>query len=246
MHHKQIYVKLKAIKGEGMTNLQILNNILLSDQVCEKFYRELKNNPDFRLWLKEILPEIEKCKMPQNNPWHIYNVLDHILHSVEEMNRLSYSMDVKTQLILAQTMFLHDIGKPQCHLKRKRGNKMIDSFFYHNEASAYIANRVLPKLGVDGKNKALITALVFKHDIFMFIDKNKATNPYHETLSPNLIKEHMTFFEKCGLNGYDCIEKLLLVGKADALAQNPKKSKDTLELIDLMTEMLTSMQHERC
>ena len=34
------------------------------------------------------MPQVEDCKnQEQNNPWHKYNVLDHILHSVEEMNK---------------------------------------------------------------------------------------------------------------------------------------------------------------
>ena len=67
----------------------LLDNILLSDYVVDEFKSEYNNNLEFRLWLLGILPEIEDCeKQKQNNPWHIYNVLDHILHSVLRMRLL--------------------------------------------------------------------------------------------------------------------------------------------------------------
>ena len=83
-------------------NLKLLDDILLSEKVVDKFYFEYKNNLEFKNWLLGILPEIEDCeKQKQNNPWHKYNVLGHILHSVEAMNNQTRGMDTKDRKMLA-------------------------------------------------------------------------------------------------------------------------------------------------
>ena len=120
-----------------MENINVLKDILLSENVLSDFYNNYKG--EFKNWLLEILPEIEDCRnQQQNNPWHKYNVLDHILHSVEEMNKQTKDFK-EDRLMLATTMFLHDIGKPECHISRIVDGKPRDSFFNHNIASEKIA-----------------------------------------------------------------------------------------------------------
>lgn len=227
-----------------MDNIDILKNILLTDDAREEFYDVCRQNANFKYWLAKILPELETCKMPQNNPWHIYNVLDHILYSVEAINKLSRFLPEKERLTLAMTMFLHDIGKPQCHLQRIKNGKMIDSFFHHNEASARIAHRVLSQLGFNAVETRKIESLVLKHDIFMFIEEGKTANPHHETLSKSLMIREMAFFEDRGLDGINCMQQLLYVGEADNLAQNPKMTKSSLHLIHSMQDMLNVLRDE--
>ena len=225
-----------------MTNIQKLNSILLSDEACNQFHSTFNSDNDFHSWLTEILPEINACKnMQQNNPWHIYNVLDHILHSVECINKQSTTMSQNERYILALTMFLHDIGKPECHLTRKKNRVVIDSFFHHNEASAKISHRVLPSLQVNPHDATLIEALVLKHDIFMFIVDGKTNNPHHESLSKDILKREIKFFENKGLNGYDSMKKLIMVGRADNLAQNPAITKNSLLLLEKMDLILEDM-----
>ena len=55
-----------------------LDEILLSKDVRTNFLNAYKD-PKFKGWLLSILPEIEKCKnQKQDNPWHVYNFLEHI------------------------------------------------------------------------------------------------------------------------------------------------------------------------
>ena len=53
-------------------------------------------------------------------------------------------------------MFLHDIGKPECHIRRysKLYKREVDSFFNHNIAGVKIAARVLREFGFDEKHPA--------------------------------------------------------------------------------------------
>ena len=85
-----------------------LDSILLSSNVVDNFYKEY--NGEFQNWILGILPELEDCKnRNQDTPWHIYSVLDHILHSVEEMNKQTEHLDNNVRRMLAYIMFLHDI-----------------------------------------------------------------------------------------------------------------------------------------
>ena len=219
--------------------LEKLNEILLSDNVINDF-KNAYGEKDFREWLLSILPEIEDCaKTKQDNPWHIYNCLDHILHSVEEINKLTTDCDVKTRRMLSYTMLLHDIGKPECKIRRysKLYKREIDSFFNHNLAGVKIANRVLKDFGFDKFESDIIKILVEKHDIFMYITLHDDGNPYHHVLTKEYLLNEVNELNNV-FNGKQLMQYLLWVGRADNKAQNPKMTTDSLHLLDVMEDML--------
>lgn len=219
---------------------KLLDSILLSDNVVEKFYDNFNNNIEFKNWLNGFLPEIEACeKQQQNNPWHIYNVLKHILVSVEKMNEQTKSYDEHTRLMLAYTMLLHDIGKPECHIVRNKDGKMIDSFFNHNVASEKIARRFLPKVGFEKKDVDVVAKLVYKHDIFMFIRPFKTNNKYWRVLDEKLIREEIQDLSEVG-DGKELLKQLVMVGRSDNLAQNPKMTAESLQLLDKFDQILSN------
>lgn len=220
---------------------EILDKILLSEKAGEEFYKNYKN-PEFKNWLISILPEIEDCaKTEQDNPWHIYNVLGHILKSVEEMNKQTIYLDLKTKRMLAYTMFLHDIGKPQTKLRRysKFYGKEVDSFFNHNIASVKIAEGVLDKFGFDKYEQKIVKQLIEDHDIFMFITLKDNKNPYHKVLTKELLNEHICRLDKIG-NGKQLMKYLIMVGRADNKAQNPELTQEPLYKLEVMENMLNN------
>lgn len=203
--------------------INTLTNILLSENVVENFYKEYKN-PEFKAWLFSVLPEIEDCKnCAQDNPWHVYNCLDHILHSVEEINKLSKNFDYQTKKVLAYTMFLHDIGKPTSKIRRysKLYKREVDSFFNHNIASEEIARKFLNNLDFSIEEKEIISLLVKEHDIFMFITEDSDGNKFHKCLTVELVEEYINQYNKFG-DGKQIFQMLCLVGLADNMAQNPQ------------------------
>lgn len=219
--------------------IELLDKILLSDNVKDEFYKNY-NNKEFKTWLLSILPEIEDCKnQKQDNPWHIYNCLDHILHSVESINRLDKDYDSVTRRELAYTMFLHDIGKPKCYIRRysKLYGREVDSFFNHNLESEKIARRVLPQFNFNEKEQQVISLLIKNHDIFMFIKLSNDGNKYHKLLTTVLLENYIKEFSVAG-DGREIMEYLLMVGRADSSAQNPKMTKGSFKLLDTMGEML--------
>lgn len=221
--------------------LKILDKILLSKNVVEDFYKEYKK-VEFKTWLLGILPEIEQCeKTEQNNPWHIYNVLNHILHSVEEINNLTTNLTHNEKRILAYTMFLHDIGKPKTKTKRYSNlyKREVDSFFEHNMASKQIANRVLNNFDFSKNEQEIIKILIEEHDWFMFVALKNEGNKFHKVLTNNLINQQIQKFNKVG-DGKKLMDYLVMMGKADNMAQNPKLTEDSLNKIETIKNMLNT------
>ena len=56
-----------------MENLNILNDVMLSDNVTEQFKTALSNK-DFRTWLTSIMPEIEDCENQQQDNQKIHQL----------------------------------------------------------------------------------------------------------------------------------------------------------------------------
>ena len=225
-----------------MTALEILDNIILSQNVVDDFYSTWNNNIEFRDWILQNIPELEDCeKQQQNNPWHKYNVLGHILHSVEEMNKQTESLDINIRRMLAYVMLFHDIGKPLHHIERIKDGVTIDSFYNHNIGSEKIARRVLPLLNFDQNTIDIICKLVYKHDIFMFIRDFPTNNPHWRTLTPRLIKEEIHDLNSVG-EGKTLMKYLIMVGRSDNLAQNEKMTADSLKMLDKMENMLNNLQ----
>lgn len=222
--------------------IKLFNNILLSNNVVENFYNEYNNNAEFKSWLGKLIPEIEKCeKQRQNNPWHKYNVLGHILHSVEEMNKQTEGMKIEDRKILAYTMLFHDIGKPEKHITREKDGEIIDSFFNHNVASERIARECLTKFGFNEDEINIIAKLVYKHDIFMFIKAYKTKNPHWRVLSEDLVNEEIKDLNQVG-NGLELMKWLVMVGRSDNLAQNEKMTQEALALLDKFDEILQRIE----
>jgi len=104
--------------------------------------------------LEHIIPEFVICyKTQQNNPYHVYNVAEHILHTVEYVENSS---------ILRWTMLLHDIGKPS---KKTTDSKGIDHFYGHQGVSAELANIILNRLRFSKESIKKITRLILNHDL---------------------------------------------------------------------------------
>lgn len=100
-----------------------------------------------------IIPELEPCiGFEQNNPYHIYDVYDHIAHAVA--NYMGPDISIKIALLL------HDVGKPECYSEDENGGH----FYGHSVPSMRIAKDVLERLRYDNKTKQEVVDLVLYHD----------------------------------------------------------------------------------
>ena len=224
--------------------IKLLDEILLNKNALLEFKSHFENK-EFHDWIVGILPEIENCQnLKQDNPWHIYNCLEHILHSVEYINELNENEheDEKTKRLLAYTMFLHDIGKPECHIRRysKSYGREVDSFFDHNKAGVKIADRILPKLNFNKEEIEIIKILIEDHDIFMFITLQDDNNPHHKVLDKKVILDEINKLNNYG-NGAKLMKYLIRIGMSDSLSQNPQMTINSLRLLSVMDTMLDDM-----
>jgi tRNA nucleotidyltransferase (CCA-adding enzyme) len=103
--------------------------------------------------LKFILPELDRCfGEPQKNKYHIYDVGEHIMHTVKNTPK---------DLILRWAAVLHDTGKPCCSSTDSAG---IIHFYGHHRESRRIAVDVLYRLHMESSSIKDITMLVEHHD----------------------------------------------------------------------------------
>ena len=102
--------------------------------------------------ISEVIPELtETAGFEQHNRYHCYDVLEHILISVESAPR-----DVNIRL----TMLFHDIAKPLCYTEANGTGH----FYGHAKLSADIAGKILSRLKYDNNTIRTVKELVFYHD----------------------------------------------------------------------------------
>lgn len=142
---KKCAVLIKKVSKERV--LEELNKILLSDNPDA-----IRDLHELGL-LKLILPEVERCfGEPQRNKYHIYDVGEHIMHTVSNTPR---------DLILRWAALLHDTGKPCCSSVDNAG---IIHFYGHHRESRRIAVDALYRLHMDSASIKDIAMLVEHHD----------------------------------------------------------------------------------
>lgn len=227
-----------------MSYTEILENILLSNKVVESFYDRFNNDKNFKVWLEKTMPHVIKCEeREQNTKWHKYNVLKHILYSVEDINKRTKDFDFATRKMLAYVMFFHDAGKPYTHVLRIKDGVERDTFPAHNVVSCKIAKLILEKLGFNHNEIIIMDQLIYKHDIFMFIRLPETKDKNRRPLTYDLIRKEIEKLNKFG-DGYKLLEYLVLIGKSDNSAQNEKMTAESLQIIETFEKMLQELKNK--
>lgn len=129
------------------------------ERIRNEFNKILIANPKYVNNLINIglidcfLPELIECRdVNQQNPHHIYNVLDHIIKSTE---------NIEKSLHLRITMLFHDIYKPKCKTVDENG---IGHFYSHEKKSAEMAMKILRRLKYDNDLINKVVILIRYHD----------------------------------------------------------------------------------
>lgn len=150
----------------------------------------IKENEDY---IFSLIPDLKKCKgFNQNNPWHVYDVYEHILHVID---------GVPNNLILRLVALFHDVGKPDTYTQDEKG---IGHFYGHWVKSTDIFKAFAEQYSLDEELKRSVANLIFYHDIsFENVDQD------------TLDKIRDTFSEKE-------IELLFTLKRSDLLAQAPQ------------------------
>ena len=103
---------------------------------------------------KVILPEFDAMmETPQNNPHHCYNVGEHTLEALR---------NIEADKTLRLAALFHDFGKPQTHTTDADG---IDHFHGHAKISAELANNIMHRLKFDNDTLNKVKVYVRYHDL---------------------------------------------------------------------------------
>ncbi len=111
-------------------------------------------------------------------------------------------------LPLRLSALLHDIGKPQMRVTDQKG---VDHFYGHPKVSAQMAEAFMRRLRFDQKTIRTVTEIVLRHDE-EFLPREKNLRRAYAKGTPSVFP------------------LLLLLKKADALAQNPAAAHKNLEI----------------
>lgn len=135
--------KLKQLAAERI-------NVEFNQMLCGPYAATVLNH--YRKVIAEFIPEtIPTFKFEQHNPYHCYNVWEHILHSLGES---------PPELIIRLALFFHDIGKPLCYQENEAG---IGRSPGHAQISANLARQVMTRLRYDHQTIDTVSELVFHH-----------------------------------------------------------------------------------
>lgn len=122
-----------------------------------------------------IIPELEPCiGFDQNNPYHIYDIYDHIAHAVAFHKGIDNSINM--------ALLLHDIGKPHCYTEDHNGGH----FYGHGAISHKMAKDILERLRFDNKTKEEVLTLVLYHDAIIHPD-TKSVKRWMNRIGPEML-----------------------------------------------------------
>lgn len=110
----------------------------------------------YREIVAQVIPEVRPCfGFRQNNPYHIFDVWEHIVHAVDH---------AESDPLLRLIMLLHDIGKPLCY---KEDDNHVGHFHGHAEISADLTREIMKRLRFSNQDTETVVKSVTIHDRFI-------------------------------------------------------------------------------
>lgn len=119
---------------------------------------------------RTFLPEFsEMLRTEQNNPHHCFNVGEHALHAVKNVQQIykqsgkgiGAAVGYKSRVMLVYAALLHDAAKPAY---RKTDENGIDHFHGHDMAGSEMAHRILKRLRFDNDTVHMVSKLIRFHE----------------------------------------------------------------------------------
>lgn len=163
-----------------------------------------------------VIPELKPCfGFRQNNPYHIYDVWEHTLHTVGQVPGHSPTLRLAA--------LLHDIGKPSVYVEDDKG---IGHFRGHELVSEQLAESILRRLRFDNETLEIVTELVRVHDRSYKLTKAGVRRLLSEI-------------------GDSQFERLMILREADIKAQNPEFAPERLEEVKRLHALKNQIMEEQ-
>lgn len=166
-----------------------------------------------------ILPEFDKMmETPQNHLHHQYNVGEHTLHAL---------LEVEADKELRLTMLFHDIGKPASLVTDEKG---ITHFYGHPAVSEEMTGKILQRLKFDNDTIHKVCHLVKYHD-------------YGNTAVPDM----RVVRRAVNKIGEEVFPQFLQIKRADVLAQSLYMREEKLQNLKEWEKCYEEiMSHRQC
>jgi tRNA nucleotidyltransferase (CCA-adding enzyme) len=152
----EVEERTKKAMFECMYLLKNISQERITVEFCktllgEKIYDTLM---EFKEIIIFLIPEVkDMVGFDHQNNYHIYDVYQHTLKSVELIDK---------DIVLRTTMFFHDIGKPRCFSLDKNS---VGHFYGHAEISAHMAKKILKRMRFSNKHINDIVQLIKYHSM---------------------------------------------------------------------------------
>ena len=174
---------------------------------------------------KVFFPEFDLAmKTEQLHPHHMYNVGEHILHSLSA---------VEADKVLRLTMLFHDIGKPATLTVDEDG---ITHFHGHAAVSAELAKNILRRWKFDNDTISMVGRLVLYHDYGNNTEPTlrlvrRAMNIIGEDAFPAIFR--VRYADICAQSRYQREEKIRQLEKWKQLYEEILEKKQCVSLKNL-------------
>ena len=203
---------------------------LLSNNISEKYLNKSNEELEERFG-SEFLKTVNYGS--QNNINHIYDLFEHILKTVDNLDVSGLSE--KDALTIKIAAFFHDIGKPDvAQLNQKTGQTQ---FIGHAKQSAEIAKDILAKIGYSDEDILQIAFLIQSHDDFIQISKNEeVTEDRISKILANTMKKSENYQPTIS-----DFEHLIRLCEADAMSQNTVIEKNG-EIVDTQKNRIERLE----
>lgn len=174
-----------------------------------------------------FLPEFtQMLKTSQNNPHHRFDVGNHSMEAVRQVNRQWKEVCAKKEtgkkqhMALVYAALLHDVAKPDCKTTDESG---IDHFHSHPELGAEKAKSILRRLKFDNDTISMVSRLILFHDRR---HENCYIDGKYSTKGKRAMRRLMNRI------GVEAMPLLFLLQRADLLSQSSYKQEEKLNQLD--------------
>lgn len=180
---------------------------------------------------KVVLPQLDVMfETNQDNPHHCYNVGDHCVKALQEMQKEANAQQVEEKVYhaLCWTALLHDIAKPET---KKIDENGIGHFIMHPEIGAKRTEEVLKRLRFDNDTIEMVRHLTRWHDYHFSLKRTSMRRAIHKIGSqwmPYLFM--MQRADRKAQSEYQQEEKIEHIKRAELLYEEVKNAGECTSL----------------
>jgi len=212
---------LEEKTAQALQNLKEHLSLIAPERIREELMRLIAG-----AYAADVLREYAKVLfvvLPELTPMHGHEQLNPYHHLTIWEHTLQAVMAIPPEPVLRLAMLLHDAGKPACFFRDEKG---IDHFYGHPQESLKLAKEIMARLRFDNQTRQTLEELVIHHD---------ATIPAKD-------KNVLHWLNRIGETR---LQQLILVMRADALAQHPDKRESKLRDIAALEDCLSLIMKKR-